>query len=97
MQVFETNLKSAITTANQLLDSSDNGDRITADTIQSVANKLQETIAPLVSVRLPELNQLVVEASGLKSTLVEIKTKVRVEVTLNDVCLWLRVLTGPYI
>ena len=90
-------MKSAIATAKRVLDPSGKADRITADKIQSAADELQKTIAPLVSARLPESNQLVVEASGLKSTLLEIKTKVRSAVVLNDICLCFIVLTGPYV
>ena len=68
-QALESKLQLAIANANQVLDSSDKADGVTADELQSAADELQKTIESVVSGGLPKAHPLVIEATNLGNSL----------------------------
>ena len=69
---------SAIEKANQTLDASDKGDRLTADELEIAADELQDTVESVVSAGFMESHSLVAKATELIKSLRDKGIKIKV-------------------
>ena len=77
-QALESSLDSTIAKANQALDLSDNGGKITAAELESTVDALQKSIESVVSGGLVRSQPLVAEATKVHKSLRDMATKTMV-------------------